>query len=78
MIDRSAADRLRQSRVYQLGSRRWKTMSLMNDATRAEVTHANASTPSVAIFTSVPRHVIVLQSYYVRIFFNTVYYAAGF
>lgn len=46
-----------------------KTTSLMNDATRAAVTHADASTPSVAIFTSVPRHVIVLQSNCVRIFF---------
>lgn len=44
----------------------------MNDARRAAVKHADASTPSVAIFTSEPRHVIVLESYYEVVFFPLI------
>lgn len=56
-------------------------MSLMNDATGAAVTHADASTPSVAIFyeRAASRNCspeLLREDFF--FFFNTVYHAAGF
>lgn len=69
-VCRRQTDWLRQSRVYQLGSRRWRRrchwwMMQREPRWRTQTRRHRA----LRSFTSVPRHVIVLQSYYVRIFF---------